>query len=107
MARRARATAPARILETPMTHRFSTLQAAVASALALGLAAPAFAHDSPPPAGSEKCYGVAKAGQNDCGTAKHACATLAKVDRDPEDWKMVPKGTCEKMGGKRDAPKKS
>jgi uncharacterized membrane protein len=90
-----------------MTHRFGTLQAAVASALALGLAAPALAHDPPPQAGSEKCYGIAKAGQNDCGTAKHACATLAKVDRDPEDWKMVPKGTCEKMGGRREAPKKS
>ncbi len=90
-----------------MTHRFGTLQAAVAGALALGLAAPALAHDPPPQAGTEKCYGIARAGQNDCGTAKHACATLAKVDRDPEDWKTVPKGTCEKMGGRREAPKKA
>lgn len=56
---------------------------------------------------TEKCYGVAKAGQNDCANGKHGCATLAKVDRDPEEWKLVPKGTCEKMGGKREAPKKS
>jgi uncharacterized membrane protein len=54
----------------------------------------------------EKCYGIAKAGQNDCGTSKHACATLARIDNDPEEWKMVPKGTCEKLGGKLKAPKK-
>ena len=55
---------------------------------------------------TEKCYGVAKAGQNDCGTAKHACAAQGvKVDNDPNEWKYVPKGTCEKMGGKMAAPK--
>jgi uncharacterized membrane protein len=107
MADRASAMAAARIREIPMTHRFSTLQAAVASALALGLATPSLAQMPAPQGGTEKCYGVAKAGQNDCATAKHGCATLAKVDRDPEEWKMVPKGTCEKMGGKREAPKKS
>jgi uncharacterized membrane protein len=55
---------------------------------------------------TEKCYGVAKAGQNDCGTAKHACAAQgAKMDNDPTEWKYVAKGTCEKMGGKMAAPK--
>jgi uncharacterized membrane protein len=107
MGGRAQATVPARIPETPMTHRFSTLQAAVASALALGLAAPSLAQMPASQGGTEKCYGVAKAGQNDCANGKHGCATLAKVDRDPEEWKLVPKGTCEKMGGKREAPKKS
>jgi uncharacterized membrane protein len=58
-----------------------------------------------PKAGSEVCYGIAKAGQNDCGTAKHGCAGQAKTDKDPSDWKYVPKGTCEKMGGKTTAPK--
>ena len=78
----------------------STLHAAVASLLVMGVASAAPAHDAPAPAGTEKCYGIAKAGQNDCGTSKHGCATLAKVDRDPSDWKSVPKGTCEKVGGK-------
>ena len=55
----------------------------------------------------EKCYGIAKAGQNDCGTSKHACATLAKIDRDPADWRLVPKGTCQKLGGAPKALKKS
>lgn len=49
--------------------------------------------------GFEKCQGLVKAGMNDCGTAKHACAGMAKVDKDPEEWIYVPKGTCEKMAG--------
>lgn len=53
----------------------------------------------------EKCYGVAKAGQNDCGTATHGCAAMATADKDPAEWKFVPKGTCEKAGGKLTPPK--
>jgi len=49
---------------------------------------------------TEKCFGVAKAGQNDCSTAKHACNGRATVDNDPDDFKFVPQGTCEKIGGK-------
>ena len=77
------------------------LASAVAGALALAGAATAQTKG----ASGFKCWGVAKAGQNDCGTAKHACAGMGKVDRDPLDWKMVAKGTCEKLGGKLDAPK--
>jgi uncharacterized membrane protein len=47
----------------------------------------------------EKCYGVAKAGQNDCGTSTHGCSGQAKADNDPAEWKFVAKGTCEKVGG--------
>ena len=79
----------------------STIQAAVASLLALGFAASVAAQPVPQKAGTKKCYGVAKAGQNDCGTAKHACAAQgAKVDNDPTEWKYVAKGSCEKIGGK-------
>ncbi|MFK5984277.1 MAG: DUF2282 domain-containing protein [Pseudomonadota bacterium] len=49
--------------------------------------------------GFEKCTGLVKAGMNDCGTAKHACAGMAKVDKDPEEWIYVPEGTCAKMSG--------
>lgn len=50
----------------------------------------------------EKCYGVSKAGQNDCATANgsHSCAGQSKVDNDPNEWKKVPAGTCAKLGGK-------
>ena len=89
-----------------MNTRARTIHAAIAGLLATGLASPAAAHDPPATAATAKCLGVAKAGQNDCGTTKHGCATLSKVDRDPEDWKLVPKGTCVKMGGKVEPGKK-
>jgi uncharacterized membrane protein len=56
---------------------------------------------------TEKCFGIAKAGQNDCATksGSHSCAGQAKKDNDPSEWKKVPSGSCEKMGGKLDAPK--
>jgi uncharacterized membrane protein len=73
------------------------IQSAVAGLLALGIAASgsAIAADE----AREKCFGVAKAGQNDCGSSKHSCAGMAKADNDPNDFKYVPKGSCEKMGG--------
>lgn len=55
----------------------------------------------------EKCYGIAKAGQNDCANASgsHSCAGQAKVDMDKGEWKYVAKGTCESMKGSVKAPK--
>lgn len=49
----------------------------------------------------EKCFGVAKAGLNDCGSnkSKHSCAGQSKMDNDPSDFKYVAAGTCAKMGG--------
>lgn len=88
-----------------MNHQ-AKIRAAVAGIVALGLATLVSAQPAKQPSGTEKCYGVAKAGQNDCGTGKHACAGLgAKVDNDPTEWKYVAKGSCEKMGGKMAAPK--
>jgi uncharacterized membrane protein len=81
-------------------------QAAIAAALA-GVCAAAAAQDAPmqdAKADQERCYGVAKAGQNDCGTATHGCAGAARVDKDPAEWKLVPKGSCQKAGGKLHAP---
>jgi uncharacterized membrane protein len=49
--------------------------------------------------GTEKCAGIAKAGKNDCGTSKSACAGSATADRDVEAWILVPAGTCEKIAG--------
>ena len=91
-----------------MNHQ-STIQAAIAGVIALGFAAStlAAAPAGPvkPAAGQEKCYGIAKAGQNDCGTAKHACAAQASKDNDPTEWKYVARGTCQQLGGKSAAPK--
>jgi uncharacterized membrane protein len=48
----------------------------------------------------EKCYGVAKAGKNDCASQGHSCSGQSKKDSDAKDWIYVPTGTCERiMGG--------
>lgn len=56
------------------------------------------------PKGKEKCYGIAKAGENGCASANgvHSCSGLARVNYSGEDWKLVNAGTCEKLGGKRE-----
>ena len=74
------------------------LSSALASVLALGLAGQAAAQDKP----KEKCFGIAKAGQNDCAnlSGSHSCAGQASVDKGADEWKYVPKGTCKDMGGK-------
>ena len=88
-----------------MNHQ-TTIRAADAGLLALGFAAsPATAQPVAPQPSKDKCYGISKAGQADCATAKHACAGQSKADNDPMDWKYVEKGTCEKVGGKLTAPK--
>lgn len=72
------------------------------------LLAAAQAQADDPAAAKEKCFGNVKAGQNDCATANgsHSCAGQAKADNDVNDWKYVPKGTCEKLGGSTKAPGK-
>jgi len=82
-----------------MTPKQVLLAAALGSLVSLGTAVAADEK-----AATEKCYGVAEAGKNDCHTASHACAGLATTDKDPAEWVKVPKGTCEKMGGKLTAP---
>jgi uncharacterized membrane protein len=49
----------------------------------------------------EKCFGIAKAGQNDCAslTGSHSCAGQSKVDMDKATWKYVAKGTCKTLNG--------
>jgi len=81
-----------------MPTRTSFLQTALAGLIALSAAQAALAAD--PSAHQEKCYGIARAGQNDCGTARHTCAGKATRDNAPDEWKYVPKGTCGKMGGR-------
>src|SRR3954470_17994251 len=82
-----------------MKHTDLVVRSALASLLAVGLATAAsstLAKDDH--ANMEKCAGVAKAGKNDCGTSKHACAGQSKADGG-EEWVYVPKGACEKIVG--------
>lgn len=79
-----------------MNTRNVLMTTAITGLIALGASAGAMAADAPP---MEKCYGVAKAGKNDCQTAKSACAGTAKADAQKDAWIYVPKGTCEKIVG--------
>jgi uncharacterized membrane protein len=72
------------------------IAAAMGSLLAMS-ASPVHAADAAKE--KEKCYGIAKAGKNDCAANGHSCAGQSKVDNDPTEWKFVPKGDCEKLGG--------
>ncbi len=74
------------------------ISSAIAGLVALGTAGGAVAQDKK--AEKEKCFGVAKKGANDCGTASHSCAGKAAADNVADEWKFVAKGSCEKMGGK-------
>jgi uncharacterized membrane protein len=69
---------------------------ALAAVFALSAGA-AMARDEAPAkkAETEKCYGVAKAGHNDCKAgAGTSCAGTSKVDYQGDAWKKVAKGTC-------------
>jgi uncharacterized membrane protein len=48
---------------------------------------------------TEQCFGVAKAGKNDCKAGSHDCAGKSTVDADPQSFVLVPVGTCEKIAG--------
>jgi uncharacterized membrane protein len=71
--------------------------AAVGAAQAGPAESPSFEH--------EKCYGIVKAGQNDCQTATHSCAGTATRDGQGDSWIYVPAGTCGKIAGGSLEPK--
>lgn len=83
------------------------VSSALASALVLGLAGQAAAQDKMKD--KEKCFGIAKAGQNDCAnlSGSHSCAGQSKVDNGPDEWKYVAKGTCKDMKGVSEADAKA
>ncbi|HPF26727.1 MAG TPA: DUF2282 domain-containing protein [Steroidobacteraceae bacterium] len=78
-----------------MNTKTAMLAAAVGSLFTMGAAHSVLAADG----ATEKCYGIAKAGMNDCGTSKHGCGGKAATDGDKAEWIKVPKGTCEKIVG--------
>jgi len=82
----------------------------IASAMVAALAVPLVSNGQAGPApkpkfDSEKCYGVSKAGKNDCQTATHSCAGTSTTDADAASWVYVPTGTCEKVVGGSLEPK--
>ncbi|CAM3832616.1 MULTISPECIES: DUF2282 domain-containing protein [Vibrio] len=70
--------------------------AAVTSLVAFGasvMTTPALAAEK------EKCYGVSKAGKNDCATKSSSCAGTSKEDNQKDAFVVVPKGLCERLVG--------
>ena len=83
-----------------------TLNTLLASAVALTVAGGIATAEAAPGEGKEKCYGVVKAGSNDCGNASktHSCAGHAEADADGGEWLTLPKGVCDKLAGGSTAP---
>ncbi|MFI4938529.1 MAG: DUF2282 domain-containing protein [Candidatus Berkiellales bacterium] len=54
---------------------------------------------------TEKCFGIVKAGLNDCQTSKQSCAGSATKDEQPDAFILLPKGICEKIVGGSLEPK--
>jgi uncharacterized membrane protein len=87
-----------------------TSQLLIASAVAAALAMPHTAGAGPAPKPkfeAEKCYGIAKAGKNDCQTANSSCAGTSKRDNQGDAWIYIPAGSCDKVVGGSKDPKKA
>jgi uncharacterized membrane protein len=85
-------------------HSKLIVAAAVATALSLPLAA--FSEPAPKPKfEAEKCYGIAKAGRNDCETRMSSCAGTSRRDNQKDAWIYMPKGSCERIVGASLQPK--
>jgi len=80
------------------TH--AALLAAVVGAAAL-TSASAMAADEKASMPMEKCFGIAKAGENSCAAVNgnHSCAGQSKAAYSGQEFKAVPAGTCDKMMG--------
>jgi uncharacterized membrane protein len=91
----------------PPQERLMKTQFIAASAMLAAFAVPVVAFAGPaavPNYQAEKCYGIAKAGLNDCQTATHSCAGTATKNMDPASWIYVPAGTCAKISGGSNQP---
>lgn len=76
--------------------------ATAALALAGAVAVTGLAMTPAAEAAGTKCYGIAKAGENDCANAAgtHSCAGQSTVDYHGGDWKATASAeACMEMGG--------
>ncbi len=87
-----------------MMKTTTLISTALASMIAFGaLSSPARAGDDK--AATDKCYGIAKAGKNDCAANGHSCAGQSRKDADGKEWIHLPKGTCDRIVGASTSPK--
>lgn len=72
------------------------IKSAAITFLAMALSNAGYAATAP---AMEKCYGIAKAGMNDCATRMSSCAGSATKDSQKDAFLFLPKGTCDKIVG--------
>ncbi|TAL04695.1 MAG: DUF2282 domain-containing protein [Rhodospirillaceae bacterium] len=84
---------------TKLTH--AALLAAVVGATVAFTSSGAKADDAKPGMAMEKCFGIAKAGENSCAAknGNHSCAGQSKTSYSGQEFKAIPAGTCDKMMG--------
>jgi uncharacterized membrane protein len=90
------------------TQEMTKMSMLAASALVAALAVPAVAVAEPaavPTFKAEKCFGVVKAGKNDCQTSNSSCAGTSRRDGQADAWIYVPAGSCERIVGGSLSPK--
>lgn len=84
-----------------MINTDKLIKSAVVAFFTLNATHAAIAAGSEEVAPTEKCYGLVKAGMNDCNTAHSSCAGSSTKDNQPDAFILMPKGLCEKLvGGK-------
>jgi uncharacterized membrane protein len=81
----------------PTAFTMSSLLAALAMASTISTTSQAGPVDQP--SGSEKCYGIAKAGKNDCAAGVHSCAGQSTKTNDKASFVYLPVGACSKISG--------
>lgn len=77
----------------------NVLAVSVVSSTIMATATNAATNQTSPAPDQEKCYGIAKAGMNDCETSNASCAGSSVKDSQPDAFLLVPKGLCEKITG--------
>lgn len=82
-----------------MKHTHTLIATAITSLVAFAAVTASGAVTAAEKMEVEKCYGIAKAGKNDCQTSAHACAGTATKDSQKDSFVLVPKGTCDKIVG--------
>lgn len=88
-----------------MINKDKLIKSTVAAFLSLTASHQVLAADNDTTNGVEKCYGVVKAGMNDCHTATSSCSGSATKDGQADAFVLMTKGLCEKLvGGQLQAP---
>ena len=85
-------------VKSKSNQKTNVINSTVAGVVAMGLIAGA-GEAVAGKKGFEKCAGIVKAGNNDCGNSRHGCSGQASTDNMVDEWLYVPNGTCKKITG--------